>query len=79
MKEADLTGVPPSATRWDGDIKQGFVYRRVPHITLKSIANNPDIHEGMTRDQHLLRSLGSRELQQLNALLRKVVKSLDDE
>ena len=25
------------------DITRGFVYRRVPHITLKSIANNPDI------------------------------------
>lgn len=25
------------------DIRRGFVYRRVPHITLKSIANNPDI------------------------------------
>jgi DNA-binding MarR family transcriptional regulator len=37
------------------------------------------VHEGMARDQHLLRSLSSRELQQLNALLRKVVKSLDDE
>ena len=31
------------------DLRQGFVYERVPHITLKSIANNPDIHEGMTR------------------------------
>jgi adenine-specific DNA-methyltransferase len=26
-----------------GDIKKGFVYRRVPHITLKSIANNDEI------------------------------------
>ncbi len=26
----------------------GFVYERVPHVTLKSIANNPDIKEGMT-------------------------------
>jgi len=25
------------------DIRRGFVYRRVPHITLKSIANNPEI------------------------------------
>lgn len=31
------------------DLRQGFVYERVPHITLKSIANNPDIREGMTR------------------------------
>ena len=27
------------------------VYKRVPHVTLKSIANNPDIKEGMTRAQ----------------------------
>ncbi len=33
------------------DIKRGFVYKRVPHVTLKSIANNPDIKEGMTRAQ----------------------------
>jgi adenine-specific DNA-methyltransferase len=26
-----------------GDIKKGFVYKRVPHITLKSIANNEEI------------------------------------
>ncbi len=33
----------------DGDIRKGFVYERVPHVTLKSIAQNPDIREGMTR------------------------------
>lgn len=33
------------------DIKRGFVYKRVPHITLKAIANNPDIREGMTREE----------------------------
>jgi adenine-specific DNA-methyltransferase len=32
-------------------LKAGFVYKTVPHVTLKSIANNPDIREGMTRDQ----------------------------
>ena len=50
-KEAQASGkpMPPAETR--GDIRQGFVYDRVQHITLKSIANNPDIHEGMTREQ----------------------------
>ncbi|MFA7236205.1 MAG: site-specific DNA-methyltransferase [Phycisphaeraceae bacterium] len=33
------------------DIRKGFVYKRVPHVTLKSIANNPDIKEGMSRKQ----------------------------
>ncbi len=33
------------------DVRQGFVYKRVPHVTLKSIANNPDIVEGMTQQE----------------------------
>jgi adenine-specific DNA-methyltransferase len=33
------------------DIRKGFVYKRVPHITSSSVANNPDIREGMTREQ----------------------------
>jgi adenine-specific DNA-methyltransferase len=50
MKEAELAGVLPTDGVTTGDIKQGFVYKRVPHVTLKSIANNPDIVEGMTRE-----------------------------
>ncbi len=33
------------------DIRHGFIYEHVPHITLKSIANNPDIEEGMSREE----------------------------
>ena len=33
------------------DIKKGFTCKTVPHVTLKSIANNPDIKEGMTREE----------------------------
>ncbi len=29
----------------------GGKYKKVPHVTLKSIANNPDIKEGMTREE----------------------------
>jgi adenine-specific DNA-methyltransferase len=51
-KEASLTGVLPSpGAHYDGDIRKGFVYERVPHVTLKSIANNPDIKEGMSREE----------------------------
>ena len=50
-KEADLTGKVPPEYKTACDIRKGFVYKRVPHITLKSIANNPDIKEGMTQDQ----------------------------
>ena len=32
-------------------VGSGFKYKTVPHVTLKSIANNPDIKEGMTREQ----------------------------
>ena len=42
-KEAEITERPPSEAPTHGDIRQGFVYERVPHITLKSIANNAEI------------------------------------
>jgi adenine-specific DNA-methyltransferase len=32
-------------------VGSGFRYKTVPHVTLKSIANNPDIREGMTREE----------------------------
>ncbi len=47
-KEQQLTQKPLPAAETHGDLKQGFVYDRVLHITLKSIANNPDIVDGMT-------------------------------
>ena len=50
-KEADLTGKVPPEYKTGSDIRKGFVYKRVPHITLKSIANDPDIKEGMTREE----------------------------
>src|SRR5207237_799442 len=43
--------MPPDYKTTEGDIRKGFVYKRVPHVTLKSIANNPDIKEDMTREQ----------------------------
>lgn len=42
-KEADNTGKVPPDYKTENDIKRGFVYKRVPHITLKSIANNEEI------------------------------------
>ncbi|HMS56164.1 MAG TPA: site-specific DNA-methyltransferase, partial [Fimbriimonadaceae bacterium] len=50
-QEAKLTGTMPPAYDTSGDVRKGFVYKRVPHVTLKSIANNPDIKEGMTRQE----------------------------
>jgi adenine-specific DNA-methyltransferase len=37
------------AARPEKDVSKGFVYKQVPHITLKSIANNPDIRATMSR------------------------------
>ena len=42
-KEAEVTRTAPSTRPTHGDIRQGFVYQRVPHITLKAIANNAEI------------------------------------
>jgi adenine-specific DNA-methyltransferase len=50
-KETTLTGKVPPEHKTEGDIRKGFVNKRVPHVMLKSIANNPDIHEGMKREQ----------------------------
>ena len=45
-KEAQLARTPPDEGKATyADIRQGFVYERVPHITLKSIANNAEIDE----------------------------------
>lgn len=42
-KEAELNGRGPSTAPTFNNIRLGFVYERVPHITLKSIANNAEI------------------------------------
>ena len=43
QKEGDVTRTFPSTQPTYGNIRHGFVYERVPHITLKSIANNSEI------------------------------------
>ena len=43
FKEAEIARKVPSDTPTYNDIRQGFVYDRVPHTTLKSIANNAEI------------------------------------
>ena len=42
-KEAELNNRGPSTAPTFNNIRLGFVYERVPHITLKSIANNAEI------------------------------------
>ena len=43
QKEAEVSRTAPSSQPTGGRISHGFVYQRVPHITLKSIANNTEI------------------------------------
>jgi adenine-specific DNA-methyltransferase len=43
QKEAELTRTIPNNDPVRHNIRLGFVYERVPHITLKSIANNTEI------------------------------------
>ena len=43
IKEAEVTRTAPSSQPVQGNIRHGFVYERVPHITLKSIANNTEV------------------------------------
>lgn len=43
--------------RFGSDLKKGFVYKRVPHVTLKSIANNQEIDVIHARYQEQLEPL----------------------
>jgi adenine-specific DNA-methyltransferase len=64
-KEAELTGKQPLDGPTGNDLRQGFVYERVPHITLKSIANNSRIDDIWEKWQATLEPLRSS----LNAAL----------
>jgi adenine-specific DNA-methyltransferase len=64
-KEGEVSRTPPKEAPTRGDIRQGFVYERVPHITLKSIANNAEIDVIWGRWQQTLEPLRAR----LNVML----------
>ncbi len=70
LREAEVARVAPSSQLVHGNIRHGFVYERVPHITLKSIANNAEIDVIWDRWQAKLEPL--RE--SLNAGLKKTWK-----
>ncbi len=67
LKEAEVTRTALSTQPTYGNIRHGFVYERVRHITLKSIANNAEIDVIWENWQKTLEPL--RE--QLNAALKK--------
>ena len=66
-KEAEVTATAPSTQPVHGTVRLGFVYERVPHITLKSIANNAEIdviHEKWQAKMEPLRAALNKELKQ---------------
>lgn len=65
-KEGEITRTPPKTTPTHGSVRQGFVYERVPHITLKSIANNAEIDVIWDRMQPAVQDA----IADLNAALR---------
>ncbi len=65
-KEAEITQSEPSIRQTYGNIRHGFVYERVPHITLKSIANNAEIDVIWDKWQEKLEPLRGK----LNAALK---------
>jgi adenine-specific DNA-methyltransferase len=56
-KEAEVTQTAPRSAPTHGDIRHGFIYERVPHITLKSIASNAEIDVIWERWQEALEPL----------------------
>jgi adenine-specific DNA-methyltransferase len=43
LKEAEISRLTPSVEATYRNIRQGFVYERVPHITLKTITSNAEV------------------------------------
>src|ERR1700733_1660259 len=67
LKEAEVMRSAPSNQATRGDIRHGFVYERVPHITLKSIAIDAEIDVIWDKWQKKLEPLREN----LNAALKK--------
>jgi adenine-specific DNA-methyltransferase len=67
LKDAELKGTAPSSRPVRGDVRHGFVYERVPHVTLKSIANDADVDVIWDKWQVVLEPLREK----LNAVAKK--------
>jgi DNA-binding MarR family transcriptional regulator len=86
---AEVNGVTRAAmtSRLDRLVGTGLVTREVDALDRRRVVVRPTaagsaaweslVHQGMAREQHLLRALSGSELVTLNALLRKVTLSLD--
>jgi adenine-specific DNA-methyltransferase len=71
QKEAEITRSIPSSQPTRGDIRFGFVYERVPHIMLSSIAKNTEIDIIWEKFQNTL--------EQLRLLLNQAVNKTFEE
>ena len=67
QKEGEISRTVPSGRQTFGCVRHGFVYARVPHITLKAIANNTEVDVIWSRFQDDLESLRS----QLNSIVQE--------
>jgi len=67
LREAEVTRAAPSSQPVHGNVRHGFVHERVPHITLKSIANNAEIDVIWEKWQAKLEPLRAS----LNAAIKK--------
>jgi adenine-specific DNA-methyltransferase len=67
-KEAEVTRTAPRSQPTHGNLRHGFVYERVPHITLKSIANNAEIDVIWDKWQQTLEPLREQLNQALGRL-----------
>ena len=67
VKEAEIKQTLPTNQPAHGKLRQGFVYERVPHITLKTIANNTEIDVIWDKWQKVLEPI----LADLNKALKK--------
>ena len=86
---AEATRITRAAmtSRLDRLVESGLVTREVDPLDRRRVVVRPTtagrrtwdryVHDGMRREQQLLRALGPLDLHQLNGLLRKVVLSLD--
>ncbi len=56
-KEGEISGAVPKTTLTHNDVRHGFVYERVPHVTLKSIADNTQVDVIWEESQETLEPL----------------------
>ena len=87
LAEASNVTRAAMTSRLDRLASSGLVTREVDPLDRRRVMVRPTtagreawdsyVHQGMSREQHLLHALTARELVQLNTLLRKVILSLE--